>query len=97
MRNNASGYLGSPELQTSTANQELIPLADASWTSGYKFRKLSFDNEQECTVKIIDKHDKESTHFLKAGYGFEVSYLDPAIKSFVIVEAGINFIWSATY
>lgn len=88
-----NGYLGSSTLQTSTANQELIPLKPNNWSSGYKVRKFSFINRQ--TTQIII--NKETTLFLDANQGFEMDESDEPITSFVIVSSGVVFNWIASY
>jgi hypothetical protein len=74
----AKGFVGSGNI-ASTANQELI-------TSGLRCYKVSFYNEQACTIKV-----NGSIIPLRAGQGFESTREDVIIKSFIIVESGINF------
>lgn len=88
-----NGYLGSSTLETSTANQELIPEKQIEWTYGYKIRKLSFINKQSTQIII----NSETTLFLDANQGFEMDENDEPITSFIVVEAGINFQWIAGY
>lgn len=88
------GYMGSSNLQTSTANQELVPSAPEGWiNSKLYFYKFSFDNGSDCHVKI----NGGSPIYLKAGQGFEMNEIDAQIYSFVIVESGIQFNWIGTY
>ncbi len=75
-------FIGSSVLQTSTANEEIIP----DKTILYKF---SFMNDQDCTVKI----NKGSPIFLRSGQGFSMNEIDAFISSFVIVEPNITFNW----
>lgn len=89
----SAGYLGSPSLLVSKANQEIINAKPANWTYGYKLYKFSFDNTQNCTVIINGK----AKIFLKAGQGFEMNVGDEPITSFVIVESGIEFVWIGGY
>lgn len=88
-----NGYLASPELQTSSGNHEIVPNKPDRWTNGYRLRKLSFDNVEECTILIND----EIEVFLKAGQGFNTDYSDPPIYSFVVQEEGIQFNFIAAY
>lgn len=88
-----NGYIGSPSLQTSTANQEILPSPPVSWSKGYNLRKFSFMNDQNVTVKI--NNDKEI--YLRAGQGFSTDYIDSPIWSFVIKEAGITFNFVGAY
>ena len=88
-----SGYIGSPSLQTSTANQEIIPTKPAGWSHGYNLYKFEYANDQSCTVKI--NNDKEI--FLRAGQGFKTEYIDSPIWSFVVKEAGITFNFVGSY
>lgn len=89
-----SGYKGTPSIQTSTANQEIIPPTPAGW-SGVKlsFYKFSFQNKANCTVKI----NGGDPIYLEADDGFEVNLEDAPITSFVIVEAGIQFKFIGAY
>jgi hypothetical protein len=88
------GYLGSPSLETSTANKEVIPNSPVGWTGRYNLYKFSFDNaEQACSVKI----NGGSPIYLKAGQGFEIQKEDAPIWSFVIVEAGVSYNWIGAY
>lgn len=75
-------FLGSDEIKTSVANEELVP-------QGKYFYKFSFVNENDCTVII----NNEEPIFLKEGFGFSTNEVDPNISSFVIVESGIEFFW----
>lgn len=83
-------YFGSSSIQTSVANQELVPTKPEDHTVSYHFKKLSFDNTQECNVLVNEKNI-----YLKAGQGFESGYDDPLIYSFKIVQSGIEFNWIA--
>lgn len=88
-----SGYLGSPDLQTSTANQEIIPTPPVGWTTGYNIYKFSFVNDQACHVKV----NGNSQIFLRAGQGFNMDQNDRLINSFVIVESGITLNWIGSF
>jgi hypothetical protein len=81
----ANGYLGNGG--TSTANLELV-VAPTGW-SPVVFYKFSFYNEQACTVKI----NGSGAIPLRAGQGFESGVEDAKIKSFIIVESGIDYNW----
>lgn len=82
----SSGYIGSPSIETSTANQEIIP-------QNYSFHKFSFINYQTCTVKINDS----LPIYLAEGQGFGCDVNDTRIKSFVIIESGIQYNWVGAY
>lgn len=71
----------------STANQELVPEMKDGNTVGFEFLKLSFLNKEACTIVI----NGEAELKLEANQGFECSYEDPNIHSFVIKESAINF------
>lgn len=87
MSTKGSGYLASPKLETSTANQEIIDSAPAHWTQGYKLYKFSFMNRQDVTVII----NKKTTAYLEARQGFNMEQGDEPIFSFVIVDANVTF------
>jgi hypothetical protein len=86
-------FLGSPSIQTSTANQQLVPNAPSSWTLGYSFKKFSFANDQDCTITV----NTDSPIFLRAGQGFESDKSDTPITSFLIKESGITYNWIGSY
>lgn len=85
------GYLGSNKIETSVANQEVIPSPkpDWKWTMGYSLYKFSFRNYDPCTVII----NNETELFLDTGDGFEMNEMDKPITSFVIKEPNVRFNW----
>lgn len=88
-----SGYIGSTEVQVSTANQEVVPPKEEGWTHGYNFYKFAFYNDQDCSVKINNKN----TIFLRATQGFSMDQVDSPIFSFVIIEPNISYNFIGTY
>lgn len=88
-----SGYIGSDTLQTSTANQEVIPSPPDNWTSGYSLYKFSFRNLDDVTIVI----NGDTTLFRGAKEGFEMGVEDKPITSFVIKEAGVQYNWTGAY
>jgi hypothetical protein len=88
-----SNYLGSSDIQLSSANQEIIPLPPAGWTGKYNFYKFSFFNEQSVKVKV----NGGNPIYLQANQGFNIDQVDAPIYSFVIVDAGITFNWIGAY
>ncbi len=76
-------YFGSPSIQTSEENQEIIP----EKTALYKF---SFEPFSNCTVKI----NGSDPILVRPERGFGMNEVDAYISSFVIVEAGIEFDWT---
>lgn len=91
MTHKGIGYLGSNQIETSVANQQVIPNppSNLNWTMGYSLYKFSFRNYDQCTIII----NNETELFLDAGDGFEMNEIDKPITSFVIVESGIRFNW----
>lgn len=87
------GYLGTEEIETSTLNQDIIPLPPNNWTIGYKIRRFEFINKQSCHVLINGKYRL----FLDADQGFICTEKDEPITSFVIEEAGINYQFIGSY
>ena len=75
-------FNGSPSLQTSTKNQEIIPEKQF-------YYKFSFMNHQDCTVRI----NNSEPIFLRAGLGFSMNEVDAYINSFIVLESGIEFHW----
>jgi hypothetical protein len=88
-----NGYVGSSDLQTSTANMEVVPNAPVGWTIGYNLTNFSFYNDQACHVKI----NGGNQIYLRAGQGLDTSDANKPITSFVIVESGITFNYFAAY
>jgi hypothetical protein len=84
------GYIGSNSLQTSTANQEIIP----SIPIQYNLYKFQFQNDEDCSIFI---NKSAAPLFLRAGQGFEMDKNDAPIYSFKIVEADITFNWIGAY
>lgn len=82
------GYLGNKGI--STANQELVtnPLG---W-SVFEFYKFSFYNDVDCTVKA-----NGNALPIRAGQGFESSPEDESIKSFIVVDSGVDFSFVGAY
>lgn len=93
MSTKGSGYLASPELEISTANQQIVPNKPSHWTVGYKLYKFSFMNDQATKVIINNK----TTAYLRAGQGFEMEIGDAPIYSFVIVDAEISYNWIGAF
>ncbi|KIV50857.1 hypothetical protein AM501_02950 [Aneurinibacillus migulanus] len=76
-------FYGSEEVETSVANQELVP-------AGCEFRKLSFEADQDCQVRVNGKQ-----LFIRAGRVLNIEPSDPSVGSFIVVNAGITFTWVA--
>lgn len=86
-------YIGSPALLTSKKNEELVPPKKEGHTYGYTLYSFEFENDQDCTVTINNKH----SIFLRAGRGFIIGDNDEPITSFVIKEPNITYTWAAKY
>lgn len=86
-----AGYKGSDNLQTSIANQEIIPNAPEGWTINYSFYKFQFLNDQNCHIII----NGEDPIFIRANQGFAMNNIDKdsKITSFQVVENNITFNW----
>ncbi|MCY7948992.1 hypothetical protein P8891_11265 [Bacillus atrophaeus] len=88
-----SGYIGSPSIETSTSNHEVIPSPPSNWTMKYSLYKFSFSNEQECHVSI----NGGSPIYLRAGQGFQMDIKDQPIMSFKIFEPDIAYNYMGAY
>ena len=86
-------YIGSPKLMESASNEELVPKKPEGHTVGFILYSFEFENDQDCTVTINNKH----SIFLRAGRGFIIGDNDEPITSFVIKEPGITYTWAAKY
>lgn len=93
MTSRGNGYLGSNKLETSVANQEIIPSPPESWSYGYKIRELSFMNLTSCTVVI----NGEVELFLLADQGFAITRNNLPITSFKIKEANVEYNWIGSF
>jgi len=85
-----SMYFGSPDIQVSTANQEII---QANKPTDWTFQKIyayrfSFTNNTACHIKL---NGSANQIYLASGQGFEMDMYDSQLFSFVIVEAGVSF------
>lgn len=90
----APGYFGSASVLTSTANKELIQQHRPSgWGANINAYWFSFDNVQDCTVKI----NGSGAIFIAAGEGFKIDPQFDPIYSFVIVEADITYRYQGSY
>lgn len=88
-----TGYLGSPSIQTSVANQEIIPASPANWNIPYSLYKFSLINYSDCTLLLNDK----TQLFLKAYQGFSSCETDAPIYSVKFLEDGIRHNWIGAY
>lgn len=87
MTNNLlAGFIGSPNVITSSKDQELVQ-------KGIVFHKFSFFNYATCTVSI----NGSEPIYLAAEQGFNSDSSDAKIKSFIIIESGINFNWIGAF
>lgn len=75
-----SSFVGSPKVETSVANEEILPVA---------CYKLSIIPESDCTASI----NESEPIFLKGGVGFSTNQVDAKIYSFKIIEDGIQYFW----
>ena len=88
-----SGYTGTDGIKTSKANEEIVPSKPEGW-SVYQFYKFQFINHNKtCKVKI----NGGSPIYLHNGYGFETTSEDSPIRSFIIVDSGVEYSFTAAY
>ena len=87
------GYLGTSRVETSSANQEIIPASPSDWTVKYQIHKFSFINYDETNVII----NGTTNILLGVNEGFEMSYQDAPIYSFVIVNPNVRYKFIASY
>jgi hypothetical protein len=102
------GYDGSPSIQTSTANLEIIPQPISipglipSYKSPYAnshnvnrtcFYEFSFYNTQACHVKV----NGENVIYLAAGENWAIDSTNTMIWSFIVIDSGINYTWVCSY
>lgn len=88
-----NGYIGTDDVKTSNANEDIIPSTPQGWSIGYHFYKFSFINKQPCHVKI----NGGEQIFLDSNQGIDTDVYDALINSFVIVESGIEYQFIGAY
>jgi hypothetical protein len=88
-----NGFLSSDGVETSVANQEIIPSPPANFTKPYSLYKFTFYNLAPVNVKINDQF----TIFLDAYQNFEIEEIDKPIVSFEILDAGVQYNWIGYY
>jgi len=89
-----SGYFGSNNLLTSTANQEIIQQNKPVNLTSFSSYKFSFMNSQDCHVLI---NGSTNQIYLPANKGFNSDDVDKEIYTFVIVEASISYYYLGAY
>lgn len=78
----------------STANLEILPIIDSTWSAPRGiYYEFEFLNQEACTV-LVNGND---TNVLDAGQGFEINQNDVEIKSVVIVEPNVSYKWFGKY
>lgn len=82
MRQFGSEFYGSSEMQSSKANEEIVP-------DKVSFYKFSFMNSDDCQISINDSEPI----FLPARTGFSSEQNDAMIGSFKILDDDIEYFW----
>ena len=89
-----SGYLGSPDIQISVAEQEILPNPPRNWLGKYNFYKFSFMNlNNACHISI----NNGDWIYLASFIGINTDYVDLPIFSFRIQENNISYYWIGCY
>lgn len=81
-----SNFTGSSEVQTSVANEEIIP-------KDKRIYKFSIAVTENCTASI----NGSDPIFIAGGSGFSTNQVDAIISSFKILEDGKEFYWIGGY
>ncbi|MNB93171.1 hypothetical protein D3C75_402900 [compost metagenome] len=84
--NLSSGYCGSSDIVSSVAGVEIIP-------EGVVLKKFSVVNYSQCHIKV----NNSEPIYLASEQGFNCDNFDTPIKSFIIMESGINFNWAGSF
>lgn len=95
-----SGYIGSENLQTSTAMQEIVPNSTHKGLRLNSLYSFAFINTESCHVIINGKKgigEGGVTIYLAEGQGFSTVLGDAPIDSFIVVESGVHFNWVGAY
>lgn len=91
MISKGSYYMGSETMLTSVSNEEIIPETPSNWTRDrYSYYRFDFMNLEDCTIVINDG----GKIFLPSGCGYSIDENAPTVRSFKIIESGVNFHWS---
>ncbi|MBD1379238.1 hypothetical protein [Metabacillus arenae] len=88
-----TGYIGSPSILISSANEECIPEPPSHWNKKYSLYKFTFSNSGACSIKV----NNGSPIYIADGQGFSIEKEDAPITSFVIVEAGVSYNWIGAF
>lgn len=89
-----STYIGSQDIMTSTANEEILQKHKESTWTYFCVYKFSFLNYQDCHIKI---NDDEDVIFLPAMAGFVVDRKDERLYKFTIIEPDIQYIYIGSF
>ncbi len=95
-----SGYIGSENLQTSIAMQEVMPNLTHDGLRLNSLYSFAFVNTESCHVIINGKKGTGEggvTIYLAEAQGFSTVLGDSPIHSFIVVESGIHFNWLGAY
>lgn len=87
-------YIGSKGVETSKANTELVSYKgkNKDFTEPAYFHALTFNPTKDCTVKVNGGEE----FAVPANASLVFGKNDETIKSFIIKEAGIQYLWLAT-
>lgn len=95
MRIYGRGYINTSDIQTSTANQNILNIP-----AGTKIYKIKFTNFQDCHIIIEwveSGQTKTSTCFLRAYEGWGINVGDMPITAIKIVENSIQYTYQGYY
>lgn len=87
------GYVGTDDIKTSVAGEDIIPESPDNWTINYRFYKFSFINKQPCHVKI----NNGNPIFLDSNQGIDTDVYDAPIYSFIILEDDVEYQFIGAY
>jgi len=93
VRRIGSGYVGTDDIKTSTANQDIVKTEQMNNEGIKQLYKFSFLNHSPCHVIINNKEPI----FLDEKQGFDMTHVDAPITSFVIVEEGVEYQFIGAY
>ena len=93
MRRIGSGYVGTDDIKTSTANQDIIKTERERNGNIDQLYKFSFLNHSPCHVVLNNK----KPIFLDEKQGFDMTHVDAPVVSFVSVEEGVEYQFIGAY
>ena len=92
--------IGSQDLMTSTAMEEIVPNPPVGWDVPITFKSLSFFNSKACRVILNGQtglNGDDNIIYLRANQGLNIDETDIEVRSFIIMESDIPYNFVGKY